>query len=100
MAAWMEVAMDKCVSGKKVLSLPGRFESLLLSLAPSLIVDVSFPRDCSNIGFVGVQPWEAIRVVPRRSFAACRSRLLAAHIRRPFNSRPANRLAALPSRRR
>jgi hypothetical protein len=30
MAAWMEVAMDECVSDEKVLSLAGRFEPLHL----------------------------------------------------------------------
>jgi hypothetical protein len=32
-SAGMEVAMDKCVSGKKVLGLLGRFESLHLALS-------------------------------------------------------------------
>src|ERR1700710_922644 len=35
MAAWMEVAMDECVSGKEVLRLPRRFETLHLPLASS-----------------------------------------------------------------
>jgi len=35
MAAWVEVAMDECLSGKKVLSLLRRFESLHLALTAS-----------------------------------------------------------------
>src|SRR5882757_6403418 len=34
-AAWMEVAMDECVSGEKVLGLPRRFESLHLAFSTS-----------------------------------------------------------------
>jgi hypothetical protein len=35
MPAWMEVAMDECVSREEVLCLLGRFEPLHLSLSPS-----------------------------------------------------------------
>jgi hypothetical protein len=35
MTAWVEMAMDECVSRKEVLSLLGRFESLHLALATS-----------------------------------------------------------------
>jgi hypothetical protein len=35
MAAWMEVAMDECVSEEEVLGVARRFESLHLPLAPS-----------------------------------------------------------------
>jgi hypothetical protein len=34
-SAGLEVTVDKCVSGEKVLGLPGRFESLHLPLSPS-----------------------------------------------------------------
>ena len=33
MSAWMEVTMDKCMSGEEVLCLMGRFEPLHLSLS-------------------------------------------------------------------
>ena len=34
MATWVEVAMNECVSGKKVLSLLRRFEPLHLAFSP------------------------------------------------------------------
>jgi hypothetical protein len=46
----------------------------------AVLVDVGFPRDCSNIDFVDARPSEATGAVPRRSFAACRSRSRAVHI--------------------
>ena len=54
----------------------------IVAFAARVVVsaDVSFPRGCSDIGSDDVQPREAMRGVPRRSFGACQSRSPAAHI--------------------
>jgi hypothetical protein len=44
--------------------------------------DVNSPRDCSNIGFVGVRPWEEGDVVLRRNFVIRQLRPNAEHIER------------------
>jgi hypothetical protein len=58
----------------------GYRDNAFASAVPDAVsVDVSFRRDCSDIGFLDARRREAGGALLRRSFSACRSRSPAAH---------------------
>ena len=46
MPARMEVTMDKCMSGKKVLGVPGGFEIVASAVLDAGLADVNSRHDC------------------------------------------------------
>jgi hypothetical protein len=72
----MEMTVDECMRGEKVVSLLRRLEPLHRALATARWTMRVLGAIIQISAFVDVQPLEADYAEPRRSFAACRSRIL------------------------
>jgi hypothetical protein len=72
-SAGIEVTVDKCVSGEKILGVFRRFEIVASGALVVAWVDASSRPDYLGIGFAGARHWEAIGAELPRSSAAYQS---------------------------